>query len=65
MSKVLRRIAKKYASRYLQLKVRHRVVETYLAKIKLLKILSVDSIVWKNSQLNSYIQNIKIMTKTS
>ena len=33
MSKVLEHIAEKYALCYLQLKVRHRAVGTYLAKI--------------------------------
>lgn len=37
-NKILRHTAKKYASCYLQLKVRHGAVETYLTKIRSIKI---------------------------
>ncbi len=38
MSKVLRQTAKKYASRYLQLKVGHGAIGTYLARIGVIEI---------------------------
>lgn len=37
ISKILERRAKKYALRYLQLKVRYDTVVTYLARIKVIK----------------------------
>lgn len=39
INKGLAQIPKKYASRYLKLKIRHRVVEIYLAKIKVIETL--------------------------
>ena len=55
MSKVLGRAAKKYASRYLQLKVGHGAVGNYLARIGVYRNPpSVGGVVKQNSRLSTY-----------